>query len=231
MKPIIRLALAALLAAGPALAAEAPYLTAAQVDLMRLLPPPPAQGSPVDLAEMEEVVSVERTRTPARAALATADAAETVFDMFGALLGPRFAPAAIPAATRLFARLEETEEDVVGPAKKGFARPRPHLANPALKPVAPQSRSGSYPSGHATRGAMMGIVVAAMLPEMRDAIFARTAEYAESRVVAGVHYRSDIVAGRQAGTAIGAVLMNDPGFMAEYGPARAEVRRALGLTP
>ena len=224
-----RIALAGLLLAGPALAEQPSYLRADQVPLTTLLAPFPPAGSAQDAAEMAEIMALARTRTPARLAQAQADVAETVYDMFGALLAPAVSPATAPLASHLFTRLEETEEAVNEASKKGFGRPRPYLANPALEPAAPRSRSGSYPSGHATRVRMMGIVLAAMIPEWRDRIFARVDEYAESRLVVGVHYRSDIVAGAQAGTAVAAVLMNDPGFRAEFGPARSELRALLGL--
>ena len=227
---VIRFLVAAALAfALPAGAAEKPFLGPSQVNLLVLLPPPPLAGSAQDAAEMAEVLAVQGSRTPDRTALAVADAEESVFDMFGRTLGEAFKPANLPLLTRLFERLGETEEEVVTPAKNGFARPRPHLANPAVKPAVPLSKSGAYPSGHATRGTLEGIVLAAMLPEKRPEIFARAADYAESRVVGGIHYRSDIVAGAQAGTAMAAVLFNDPQFKAEFGPARAEVRRALNL--
>lgn len=229
MPVLVRLAFACLLFAAPAFAAEQSYLTPSQVDLVRLLPPPPTPGSALDRAEMEEVVTLGRTRSPERAAQATADANESVADMFGAVLGPRFALGALPLTAKFFEKLAETEETVIGAAKSGFARPRPYLANPALNPVAPRSRSGSYPSGHASRVTVVAVALAAMVPEQRTAIFERASDYAESRVIASVHYRSDIVAGRQAGTAINAVLANDAGFIADFGPARAELRAALGL--
>ena len=222
-------ALAAFLFAVPAAAAEQSFLMPTQVDLLHLLAPPPAAGSAQDKAEMAEAVANERTRSPERTTQARADAAETVFDMFGPTLGTAFTQQALPVATPFFGRLAETEEEVVGPAKSGFDRLRPYLANPDLHPAAPTSKSGSYPSGHATRSTIIGVVLAEMLPEHRAAIFARIEDYAESRVIAGMHYRSDIVAGRQAGTAIDAVLFNDPAFQAAFGPARAEVRRALSL--
>lgn len=226
------LATAALVGAlGVASAGAQTFLTPAQVNLLRLLPGPPGAASVQTKDEMTEIELLERTRSPQRAALATADAEETVFAMFGALLGPGFKAEAMPVAAKFFDRLGDTEEDLVTPAKSGFGRLRPYLANPGLHPVAPMSKSGAYPSGHATRGAIMGIVLADMVPERRAEIFARMDEYTESRVVAGVHYRSDIVAGRSAGIAIDAVLFNDAGFVAAYGPARADVRKALGLAP
>ncbi len=213
----------------PAAAAEKPYLTASQVDLLRLLPPPPAADSAEAGAEMAEIMAAQGSRTPERTALAVADAKESVFDMYGVVVGKNFRPDGLPLVTRLFDRLGETEEDVVGPAKSGFGRLRPYLANPAVQPAVPISRSGSYPSGHATRGTLEGIVLAVMLPEQRARVFARMQEYAESRVIGGVHYRSDLAAGGRAGTAMAAVLLQNPEFLADFGPARLELRKALGL--
>jgi acid phosphatase (class A) len=222
---VTRLLIAALLFALPAFAAEQPYLAPAQVDLLRLLPPPPSDGP-----ELAQVLEAQRARTPERAAQAAADAQETVFAMFRPVLGERFVAAAAPLATALFDRLGATEESVVGPAKNGFRRKRPFLESPDVQPVVPTSKSGSYPSGHATRVTLEGIVLASMLPERRDAIFARMTDYARSRVIGGVHYPSDIEAGARAGTAAAAVLFDDPAFEADYGPARQQLRAALGLS-
>ena len=97
-----------------------------------------------------------------------------------------------------------------------------------LVPACHRSESGAYPSSHATAGYLMAIVLATMVPEQRDAVFARAQDYAESRLVCGVHHRRDIEAGRIAGTALAAVVRNDPKFKAEFAAARAELRGALG---
>lgn len=224
---------AALLFASPIAAFAAndaqPFLTGKQVELARLLPPPPAAGSDKDKAEMAEVVTLDHTRTPERAAQATADSKEDVFAMYGSVMGPKFTAATMPNVAAFFARLNKTEDVITEDAKNAFARPRPYVANSDLKPVAPKSKSFSYPSGHATSSAMIGIVLANMVPERKAAIFARMDDYAESRVIAGVHYRTDIVAGRQSGVAVDAVLFDDKTFLAAYTPIRAELRKALGL--
>ena len=205
------------------------YLAPGQIDLLRLLPPPPAAESAQAAAEMAEVVALEAARTPARAAQALADMAEGPLDMFGAVLGPALTPERLPLLTALFERVAETEEAATAPVKRAYARLRPYQANAALRPAVPPSRSGSYPSGHATRSRLAAIVLAAMLPERRGALFARAADYAESRVIAGVHFRSDILAGMNAGTAVAAVLFNDPAFAADFAAARQELRDALGM--
>ena len=180
---------------------------------------------------MAELLGIQASRTPARLAQAVADVEESLPAMFGAILGPSITAERAPALFHLFDRLVGTEDAVTRPAKEGFARPRPYQADPAVAPGIRLSRSGSWPSGHATLGTLTGITLAAMLPERRDTIFARMREYGESRLVGGVHYRSDLAAGARAGTAIAAVLFNDPAFQADYAAARRELRGALEMTP
>jgi acid phosphatase (class A) len=68
-----------------------------------------------------------------------------------------------------------------------------------------------------------------MVPEKAAAIFNRAAILAHSRVVAGVHYPTDVEAGRISGSVIDNVLLHEPRFMVDFGKAREEVRHALGL--
>lgn len=231
MPMIRRIAVAAGLAvalASSAFAAE-PYLTSGDIDLLALLPPPPAAGSPADLIERAEVAGIQAAATPERIARARADAEETVYVMFGGLLGPAFKAEALPLTAALFARLDKTEKATTGPAKSTFARTRPYLAYADhIKALVPASRSGSYPSSHATRVTLEGIILGVMLPEQRAAIWDRVADYAESRVVGGMHYPADVAAGRLAGTAEAAALLATPSFRADLDAATKELRAALG---
>lgn len=217
-----------------ALGAEAtPYLTAAQLDLVPFLPQPPAAGSAVDTAEMQEVVVMQATRTEERAAQSKADSDEAFATVYGGLLGAlmhgAYDPSRLPRTELLFARLGTSEDETVDPVKKVFARPRPFQANPNVHPSAVISRSGSYPSGHATRATLMAIALIAMLPEHRAGIWARADDYAESRVIGGVHYRSDLAAGRLAGEAMAGAIFADAAFRADLAAARVELRAAVGL--
>lgn len=209
-------------------AGESGFLSKDTINLLALLAPPPGPQDPLTQAELDELRQVQATRTPERVAVAQADVEETVFRLT-VVLDKTLTPAKLPKTAAFFKKLTLDEEIATDPAKKGFGRPRPYAVASDLQPVCPLSKSGAYPSGHTTIGYYMGVVLAAMVPEHRGAIFARTQEFAESRVVCGVHYRSDIEAGRIAGTALAAVAMNDPQFRAEFAAARAEIRAALGL--
>ncbi len=213
----------------PVLAAEGkPYLTPDAVPLLRLLSPPPANDAAQTKAELDEVIALQSSRTEAQAKNGAADHEETVF-RFLAGMGIELAKDKAPLCAALFQRVSDTEEVVTEVAKKGFARPRPPLLNDAIKPIVKLSKSGAYPSGHTTFGTVTGVLLAEMLPEKRGEIGVRINDYAYSRLIVGVHYRSDLEPGKIAGTLIANALLHDAAFMAEFEPAKAELRKALGL--
>jgi len=231
MKNLLRAGtLVALLLSGGAFAkdGEAPFLPPDAVDLAAMLPPPPAQDGPVTKAEIAEIHRAASAASPAETEQATADSKEEVF-LFAAIMGPNFTPEQLPLTTKFFAAVGDTEGEFVGPAKKSFGRPRPPLADPTITTCEKLKPSGAYPSGHSTFGYLQAIVLAQMVPEKREAIFRRAAEFGQHRVVCGVHYPSDVEAGKLSAFAIGAALLKNAAFQQQFAPAKAELRKALGL--
>lgn len=100
--------------------------------------------------------------------------------------------------------------------------------SPCTTPPRDPPYSHSYPSGHATVGAMMAILLADMVPEQRVALFARGWEYGDARVVSGVHFPSDVEAGRILGTMLVGLLEQDAHFRSDLHASRQELRAALG---
>jgi acid phosphatase (class A) len=219
-----------LLIVGSAAQAEdaQPFVTNKDVDLTMILPPPPANDSAQTKAELGEVLTLQVTRTPEMVASAVADAEENVW-RFANVMGPKFNKETLPKFSAFFDRVVATEGAVVDPAKDVWKRPRPHQLSDLVKPAVKLSSSGSWPSGHATVGTMMGIILSDMVPEKRAEIMARAAEYAHNREVGGIHYASDVEMGRISGSVIAAVLLNRDDFKAEYEVARAELRSDLGM--
>jgi acid phosphatase (class A) len=159
---------------------------------------------------------------------ARADTEETVF-RFLAGMGITPDPAALPATASLFARLHADESVLVGPVKRRWHRSRPFAASPVVRPCVTRPWSASYPSGHAAFAYAAAEALADILLEWQDAIRARAAIYARDRVVCGVHYPSDIEAGRLAGLAIAAAMRDDARYQAALAAARPELRHVLGL--
>lgn len=226
------LAALTLLAASTAGAAEVkPYLDAGAVDLLHILPPPPADDSAQTLKELGEILTIQVARTPAMADRARADSEESIW-RFADVLGEKFNAANLPKLAALSERLIKTEDVVVKPAKKGFNRPRPYVLNKLVEPLragTSSTPSGAWPSGHTTLGTLMGIVLANMLPEKKAELMHRAWEYGDNRVIAGVHYRSDVEMGRIAGSVIAASLTTRPEYKSEFAAAQKELRAVLGL--
>jgi acid phosphatase (class A) len=205
------------------------YLDPSRIDLEHLLAPPPSSDSPAGKADLQAVLDAQRTRTAALAASAQADVQLSVF-RFSDVMGPTFQPANLPFTAGFFDRVASDDFVVIKGAKAYFNRPRPFAADPGeVKPIVNEPANASYPSGHSAFAYVNGILLAYMVPEKASAIFDRAGLYAHNRVVAGVHYPSDVEAGRICASVIDNVLLHDAHFMTDFAKARAEVRHALGL--
>lgn len=213
-----------------AFAAEGHFVTQEQVDLVRLLAPPPARGSKEAKADMEAVLRAQAQRTPRRVKEAKADRKDNVL-RFADVFGSKFTADALPLTTAFFAKVVEDRGLIVDAAKAFWHNPRPSAVNPAVKPIFPPPEADSYPSGHATFAYLAAIILADMVPEKAPQLFARAAEFAHNRVVAGMHYPSDIEAGRISATVIAAVMMLNPVFRQDFAAVKAEVRHVLGYSP
>ncbi|MFE1598343.1 acid phosphatase [Methylobacterium sp. ID0610] len=217
----------------PQAPARKPYLREGALDTIAVLPPPPKPGTEADAGDRLTYAGTRALKGTPRWALATADvaggAAHLLAD-FSCALGTRLDPGQLPAVMGL---LERTRLDVVAAVdrpKHHFARERPHLGNDlpiCVDRTERLARSKSYPSGHATEGWTYALILAAAAPERATAILRRGRIYGESRLVCGVHWRSDVEAGRTTGSALFAALQGDPAFRADLETARAELARVL----
>lgn len=115
-------------------------------------------------------------------------------------------------------------------AKDSYNRKRPFVVRgdttctPAEEPTL--TKDGSYPSGHAALGWAWALVLSEVAPERANALLARGLAFGQSRVICGVHWQSDVDAGRLMGSAAVAVLHTDPTFTAQLAAAKTEVAAA-----
>jgi acid phosphatase (class A) len=205
--------------------AQAGLLDPAQFEPSRFLPPPPAQDSAQTQAELKELRTIAARSSAEEKAAATKDAKDEHPDLFNAAIG--FDIATMPQTNKLLSMVVDEEDGDSKLAKKYFHRLRPYRADPSLQTCEPTKANkppNSYPSGHATLAFSMGVVLAQLMPAKSQAILARASQYAERRLVCGVHYRSDIVAGQQFGTLLALKLMEKPAFQEQMAAAQAELK-------
>jgi acid phosphatase (class A) len=213
-------------AAAPALAAPL-LLSPSDYNPKALLPPPPPEGSEAAKAELAELDRIQSQRTAEDFARADHDFHARDASLFAAVIGPAFDLTKLPVTARLLESVHTEENTAATVAKDYFRRTRPWIVDPALnscsKDDAPQS---SYPSGHSAMGYSLGVVLAALIPEKAPAIMARAADFAENRLVCGMHRRRDIQSGQVLGTVVAELLLRKPRFHREFEAARSELRAA-----
>ena len=204
------------------------FLKPGDLDPALVLPPPPADDAPAAVEGRAELHRIAATaRTPERLAQAKHDDEVEDVRSIADVLGPAFDLGRFPATQRLFADLRTEDSLAAKDAKAYFKRERPFLNDRELDVCDDaHDKKNSYPSGHATMGYASAAVLAQLMPGNAQVILARASDYAESRLICGVHYRSDLEAGHVLGTALVAKLMTKPEFVGELEAARAELTAA-----
>jgi acid phosphatase (class A) len=199
-------------------------------DSLALLPPPPAEGSPRAAADLDAHRSTRALRDTPRWRLATQDA-ELRFPAAAATFQCALdAPISAERSPHLYTLLRRTLADAglsTYRAKDHYQRTRPFVALKESTCSAAEEprlvKDGSYPSGHAALGWAWGLVLASVSPERADALLQRGHAFGQSRVVCGVHWQSDVDAGRTMGAAAFARLQADPTYAAQRDLARQEL--------
>ncbi|MEO7385879.1 MAG: phosphatase PAP2 family protein [Gammaproteobacteria bacterium] len=209
---------------------EARYIGPTAVDLVQFLGPPPAAGSAVAQQDLDAVIRAQDARTPDSVAASKADAVVSVF-RFSDVLGPAFRGDRLPKTQALFKAVALDASQIGLRAKEHWQRPRPYRVSERVQPIVGVSTDGSYPSGHSMYGCLAAVLLGVIVPEQRDALLKRGSEFGLHRIVGGVHYPTDVEAGCTAGKITAAVLLQTPGFQADFAAARDETRQGLGLAP
>lgn len=88
--------------------------------------------------------------------------------------------------------------------KRGTVRPRPYQALSAITAGAPVLDRFSFPSGHTLHAVAFTLVACGHYPELAVLLVPFTLITAASRVMLGLHYPSDVLAGAAVGAAVAA---------------------------
>ncbi|MFA6434521.1 MAG: phosphatase PAP2 family protein [Elusimicrobiales bacterium] len=174
---------------------------------------PPAMNSKEELADLAVVRDWNRKRTEGQCAEARAQAQAEYEEFFGDL-SPF--PSPLPAGAAVVFRRVKAESDWIDlKLKDRFNRPRPFLREPGLKHCLESIDGPSYPSGHAVISRVYALILSDLVPQRRAEFLARADEAALYRVISGVHYPSDIEAGKKLADAIYAKLLKSRVFGAD----------------
>jgi membrane-associated phospholipid phosphatase len=201
-------------------------------DGVRILPSPPAVGSPVAIADHQVFAGTRRLQGLPRWKVATSDVDTGPFEHFACALGAKLTPQTAPALARLLDRAESS--GVVDPVKEFYRSPRPFIGNAApicQAKTAHLAANGDYPSGHTANGWMEALILAELAPDRATEILTRGRAFGESRLICGAHSLSAVEAGWLAGAAATAALHGSAEFRADMDAARIEMATARASAP
>lgn len=198
--------------------------------------PPPTPDSPRGKADRATFNATRKfVNTPTwTQAIADADlSGREGLKSFSCAAGVTISPEATPTLARMLLRMTSDAATIYRPAKSVYQRARPPVGNtkPICVPREPWiATDGSYPSGHGLIGWSWALVISEVAPARASQILARGRAFGDSRVICGVHFQSDVEAGRYLGSAMVSRLHGDAAFETDLATARAEVAasRATG---
>lgn len=209
------------------------------IDSLTLLPPPPDAGSEAQASDDAARRTAIAIRETARWKLAARDADYTSpksVDAFACTIGITISPTATPHLNMLLKRTLVDAGLATYKAKIKYNRTRPFVAandNTTCYPKDEEMlrKDGSYPSGHSAYGWAWALILAEMVPDKADAIIQRGFQFGQNRIICGVHWQSDVNAGRVVAAAVVAQLHTNADFKAQFGAAQKEVQAALANNP
>ena len=208
-------------------------------DYTSVIAPPPAEGSAAEKHDRALFVATRKLEGSARWNLARQDAnlamPTAVNDAFSCALGLPISTADTPKLAALMVKTMYVAGGATSAPKTYYHRPRPFTVFPKAHICAPlgDMSNPSYPSGHSTAGWGWALVLAELAPDRAPEILSRGRAFGESRMICGVHWQSDVNAGREIGAGAIAAAHADAQFRANLDAAKAEIgeARARGLKP
>jgi acid phosphatase (class A) len=165
-----------------------------------ILPPPPRNGSTKTLLELNHIISrmAESTQEEREYAISM-DNIENHYTMWA------------NEATKLTGKKYDLEwfwdigtqgDGFLNYLKVRYNRPRPYQLAPAygkkIDYIVSDPRTAAYPSGHAFDAWVFAFLLSDIHPDHADDFEAIASRLSDSRMIAGVHYPSDLEAGKAA---------------------------------
>jgi acid phosphatase (class A) len=197
------------------------YIPVDAVKLDDLLPKPSPDKSPISKGEGDLMIAIQAESSPAAKDRAKSEVTMTPW-IFADVLGAGFSKENMPLTAAILDKTEQDTRAATEDAKRLWDRARPPRQDSRITPFLKVPGSASYPSGHAVRATVWARVLGAMDPKDKEALRERARLVALDRVIAGVHYPTDVAAGMALGDAIADQLVASPAFKADIEKAKAE---------
>lgn len=205
-------------------------------DGLLVLPEPPKRGSlrqQVDDAVYQESLKYRGTPQWAEAARAEQQKTGFMLEYFSQAMGFTLSKTATPDTYALFKGLEKGGiKQSIDRVKDHYKRTRPYAVfkQHTCSTVEQEQKKlddYSFPSSHATRGWLWALILSELNPARQNELLSRGYQYGQNRVICGIHWQSDVDAGRFIASYLLSRLHADPKFRERLARARVEIQSLL----
>ncbi|CAN5493056.1 vanadium-dependent haloperoxidase [soil metagenome] len=175
--------------------------------------PPPAYNSAEQKADLAEIRTYTRTLATNTKALywQSFDGVNTTWlDWTSRHLFEQKLDTNAPRSARAYALLSVAQADAYiacFDSKYTYWAARPDMLDPTIKTMFPEPPHPTYPSAHGCVSYAKADVLAYLFPSDGKAIQVRAEEAGLSRIWAGIHLRSDVVAGSKVGQGVAQLVI------------------------
>jgi membrane-associated phospholipid phosphatase len=175
--------------------------------------PPLAYNSSEKRSELNEIKSLTRSFAMNQKAFYY-QAVEGIFTNWYQTLSQRLFESRLdenaPRAARAYTLASIAHHDAsvaCWDGKYAYWAIRPFQLDSTVTTLFPSPNHPSYPAAHGCYSGAIARVIGQLFPDFADTMEARSTEAAESRIWAGIHYRSDVNAGLTIGRKVGDLVM------------------------
>lgn len=195
------------------------------------LPAPPDDTSSLFTYDISQYIDGQMQRYTSRGEMAKNDCNSSVSYMcnyFSSAFGKKISESETPEIFNLVSRVSQLAGQSCTVAKNHYNRLRPYVLfnEPTIYPEDEDDLrdNGSYPSGHAAFGWLIGLTLSEINPTAMNNLMSQAYEYGQSRVIAGYHFQSDVDAGRLTAGAAFARLHAESEYLDQLEKAMKEFK-------
>jgi acid phosphatase (class A) len=184
---------------------------------------PPTPDSAIQKKEIAYIIAAQAKLSAAEKAQAMHEDSITPAMMVAPVLGAEYNETTHPQLFLLMRRAASDAWRIGDNTQNYWKRTRPWLSDSRVELLVKPITRPSYPSGHTVTNHVWAHVLSDLFPNKKAALFKRAYEVGSNRMLGGVHYPSDVAAGKKLAAIIYTSMHKNAEFQRAIEAARAEL--------
>lgn len=216
----LMLALTACAGSGDKYPYPAQFVTPAEMPAPQLQGPPSAK---LQKKEIAGIIATQKKLSDTEKKIIMAEDHIQPAMIVTPILGEQYNEKSNPA---LFTLLKHAASDawrLADAEQEYWKRDRPWVTDKRVQLLVGKITRPSHPSGHTVTNHVWAYILSDLFPAKREALFARAYQIGMHRVEAGVHYPSDVEAGKHYAALLWAKMETSDEFQRELAAVKAEL--------